>query len=137
MFMATARIDAVWVHDGMLDAARLQDRRSLATTPCADDPGREGAGVRARPGRTRRGLRLRLRYEYLQPEVDDDPEPWELDDDDLAAVEEELRAAVERMWADEEWRGVNEVDDVPHVPLPVDLSRQRGAGRARVAGPQH
>jgi hypothetical protein len=51
-----------------------------------------------------------LRYEYLQPEVDEDPEPWELDDETLITVEEELRAAVERMWAQDEWRGVAEVE---------------------------
>ena len=38
------------------------------------------------------------------------PEPWELDDEALAAVEEELRAAVERMWLQDEWRGVAEID---------------------------
>ena len=58
----------------------------------------------------RRGLRLRLRYEYLQPEIDEDPEPWEPDDDDLIAVEEELRRAVERMWNYDDWPGVNDAD---------------------------
>ena len=56
------------------------------------------------------GYRLRLRYEYLQPEVDEDPEPWELDDEALEAVEEELRAGVARMWAEEDWRGVNDLE---------------------------
>ena len=45
-----------------------------------------------------RGLRLRLRYEYLQPEVDEDPSRGSSTTKTLAAVEEELRAAVERMW---------------------------------------
>ncbi|HEY2814043.1 MAG TPA: flavin reductase family protein, partial [Acidimicrobiales bacterium] len=43
-----------------------------------------------------RNLKLRLRYEYLNADVSDDPEPWEPDADDLAAIEEEIRAAVER-----------------------------------------
>jgi hypothetical protein len=53
---------------------------------------------------------LRLRYEYLQPEIDEDPEPWDPDDDDLEGVEEELRAAVARMWDLDDWIGVAEKD---------------------------
>jgi hypothetical protein len=107
MYMATARIDAVWIHDGLLDArdyktgARWTDR--VADIPAA----RLQAFTLAAAARTR-GLRLRLRYEYLQAEITDDPEPWELDDDDLDAIEEELRAAVARMWSDDAWRGVND-----------------------------
>ena len=109
MFMATARIDAVWIHDGILDArdyktgGRFDD--AVADIPAA----KVQAFVLAGAARDR-NLRLRLRYEYLQPEVDEDPEPWELDDETLAALEEELRAAVARMWEEEEWRGVAEVD---------------------------
>jgi hypothetical protein len=58
----------------------------------------------------RRGLRLRLRYEYLQPEVDDDPEAWDLDDDDISIIEEEIRDAVERMWSFDDWPGVADRD---------------------------
>jgi hypothetical protein len=109
MFMATARIDAIWVHDGMLDArdyktgARYTDRVS-------DIPAAHVQAFVLGAAAQQRDLRLRLRYEYLQPEIDDDPDPWELDDDDLGAVEEELRAAVQRMWDEEEWRGVGKSD---------------------------
>ena len=58
----------------------------------------------------RKQLRLQLRYEYLQPEVDDDPDPWEPDDDDLAAIDDELRTAVAAMWENEDWNGVADVD---------------------------
>ncbi len=109
MFMATARIDAVWIHDGILDA------RDYKTGGRYDDAVSDIAAAHvqayALAGKARdRGLRLRLRYEYLQPEVDEDPEAWELDDEALEAVEEELRAAVARMWEQEEWRGVNEIE---------------------------
>jgi hypothetical protein len=109
MFLASARIDAVWVHDGVLDArdyktgARRVDR-------LADDPAaRVQAWVLARDA-VRTQLRLQLRYEYLQPEVDDDPEPWEPDADDLAAIDNELRATVASMWEADDWLGVNEPD---------------------------
>ena len=105
MFMATARIDAVWVHDGLLDArdyktGRLRDER------LADDPAARVQAYVLDAAARQRGLRLRLRYEYLSADVADDPDAWEPDPDDLAAIEEELRAAVERMRTNDDWRGV-------------------------------
>jgi len=109
MFMAVARIDAVWVHDGMLDARDYKTGR-LFTERVADIPAAHvQAFVLARTA-SERGLRLRLRYEYLQPEIDDDPEPWDVDEETAAAIEEELRAAVARMWDEREWRGVADPD---------------------------
>jgi RecB family exonuclease len=109
MFMATARIDALWVHDGLLDARDYKTGRLWHTRVCDVPAAKVQAYVLGRAAQ-RRGLRMRLRYEYLQPEVDEDPEPWEPDDDDLLAVEEELRSAVERMWNYDDWPGVNDAD---------------------------
>jgi hypothetical protein len=109
MFMATARIDAVWIHDGIVDARDYKTGGKWIDDISEIDAAKVQAYVLAEPARAR-GFRLRLRYEYLQPEVDDDPEPWEIDDDTLHAIEEELRAAVARMWSEDEWRGVNDVD---------------------------
>jgi hypothetical protein len=107
MFLATARIDAIWIHNGMLDARDYKTGRR-PDHELRDDPrARVQAWVLAYDAR-RTGLRLRLRYEYLQPEADDDPEPWEPDDDDLDAIEKELRQAVTRMWGDEAWTGVGD-----------------------------
>ena len=64
-------------------------------TRVADDPrARLQAWVMA-PLAARRGLRLRLRYEHLATEIDDDPDDWEPDADDLDAVEQELVDLVE------------------------------------------
>jgi hypothetical protein len=109
MFMATARIDAVWIHDGILDARDYKTGGKWVDDISEIDAAKVQAYVLAERAHAR-GCRLRLRYEYLQPEVDDDPEPWEIDDETLAAIEEELRAAVEGMWKEDEWRGVNDVD---------------------------
>lgn len=105
MFMATARIDAIWVHDGMLDARDYKTGRRFTDRVADIDAAHVQAFVLGAAAQSR-GLRLRLRYEYLQAEIDDDPEPWDLDDETLADVEEELRAAVERMWEADDWRGV-------------------------------
>jgi hypothetical protein len=107
MFMATARIDAVWVHDGLLDArdyktGRLRDER------LADDPAAKVQAFVLDAAARRRGLRLRLRYEYLSADVLDDPDAWEPEPEDLLAIEEELRAAVERMRTNDDWQGVSD-----------------------------
>jgi hypothetical protein len=109
MFMATARIDAIWIHDGLLDARDYKTGHLWHTRVC-DVPAAKVQAYVLGAAAHRRGLRLRLRYEYLQPEIDEDPEPWDLDDDDLARVEEELRDAVARMWEIDDWVGVGEPD---------------------------
>lgn len=109
MFMATARIDALWVHDGMLDARDYKTGHLWHTRVCDVPAAKVQAFVLGAAAR-RRGLRLRLRYEYLQPEVDEDPEPWDLDDDDLERVEAELRATVAAMWSLDDWPGVAQAD---------------------------
>ena len=105
VFMATASIDAAWIHDGVLDA---RDYKTGAgwTGELADDPrARVQAHVLA-PEASRRGLRLRLRYEYLSGEVGEDPPSWEPDADQLAAIDEELRHIAEAMRAEREFAGV-------------------------------
>jgi hypothetical protein len=109
MFLAAARIDAVWVHDGLLDARDYKTGARRIERLAEDSAAKVQAWVLARDA-ARTGLRLQLRYEYLQPEVDDDPEPWEPADDDLAAIDDELREAVDTMWRTDDWRGVNDAD---------------------------
>ena len=105
MFMATARIDAIWVHDGLLDA-RDYKTGSRWYERVADDPRARVQAFVLDQHASRKGLRLRLRYEHLAAEVDDDPEPYEPDRDEIEAIEEELRATVAAFWSIEEWRGV-------------------------------
>jgi PD-(D/E)XK nuclease superfamily protein len=113
MFMATARIDAIWVHDGLLDA-RDYKTGGLWHARVADVPAAKVQAFVLDAAARRRGLRLRLRYEYLSPDVDDDPDPWEPEADDVAAIEEELRAAVARMRTIDDWAGVAEARVCSH-----------------------
>jgi len=105
MFMATGRIDAVWIHDGLLDARDYKTGR-LHHEHLAEDPRARFQAWLLGHQAVRRGLRLRLRYEYLSPEVDDDPEPFEPDDDDLELIERELHARVTEIASEREFVGV-------------------------------
>jgi RecB family exonuclease len=93
MFMATARFDALWSHDGILDARDYKTGRVWSDDTAHDDQARLQAFVLA-PMAAAAGLRLRVAFEHLAAEIADDPDPFEPDDDDLAAIEEELRAIV-------------------------------------------
>lgn len=108
MFMATGRIDAIWRHRGLLDARDYKTGRPF-TERVADDPRARLQVWLLAPLAQREGLRLRLRYEFLAAEVDDDPEPFEPDDDDLEAIEEELRGVVAAIAAEDRFAGVNDV----------------------------
>jgi hypothetical protein len=105
MFMATARIDAIWLHDGLLDARDYKTGR-LWHERVADVPAAKVQAFVLDEAARKRGLRLRLRYEYLSADVLDDPDAWEPDPDDMLAVEEEIRSVVGRMRANDEWQGV-------------------------------
>jgi hypothetical protein len=104
MFMATARIDAIWIHDGLLDARDYKTGR-LWHERVADVPAAKVQAFVLEEAARKRGLRLRLRYEYLSADVTEDPDAWEPDADDMVAIEEELRAVVERMRGND-WKGV-------------------------------
>ena len=104
-FVASARIDAAWIHDGLLDV-RDYKTGGASTERVADDRrARLQAWVMA-PVADARGLRLRIRYEQLAVEIDDDPEDWEPDDDDLHAIGGELVALVTEMREETAWAGI-------------------------------
>jgi hypothetical protein len=105
LFMATARIDAVWIHDGLLDARDYKTGGKWHDRLAEDNRAKLQAWILQRDAQ-RKGLRLQLRYEYLSAEVDDDPEPWEPDADDLEAIERELCVVVNAMRAQDTWAGV-------------------------------
>lgn len=112
MFMAIARIDAVWIHDGLLDARDYKTGAPFVEEVREDAGARLQAWILARYASTR-GLTLRLRYECLAAGVADDPDPFEPDAEDLEAITEEIRTVVEAMWIEErdgDWRGVADAE---------------------------
>jgi hypothetical protein len=104
MFMATGRLDAVWVHDGILDVRDYKTGGSFVER-VGDDPRARLQAWLAEPLAARRGLRVRIRYEHLAAEFDDDPEPFQPDDEELDAIGEELRAVVAAIRAEVEFAG--------------------------------
>ena len=106
-FVVVARIDALWVHDGLLDARDYKTGRQWHTT-IADDPAARAQAWVLDRWANRRDLRLRLRYEYLATEIDDDPLAYEPESEDLATVETELRTVVEAMRHEDQWTVVND-----------------------------
>jgi len=133
LFVATARLDAVWAHDGILDVRDYKTGR-VAPYPLHEDRGARLQAWVAASHATARGLRLRLRYEHLATEVLDDPDPWEPTDDELTAIEAELADAVTAMRAERDFHGVG--DDIVWRVLLVssDLRRERRARTVDLAG---
>jgi hypothetical protein len=109
VFLATARLDAVWVHDGVLDVRDYKSGR-VGELPLEDDRRARLQAWVAAPEAAARGLRLRLRYEHLATEVLEDPEPWEPTAEDLARVEDELVTDVHAMLAERAFAGVADAD---------------------------
>jgi PD-(D/E)XK nuclease superfamily len=105
VFMASARLDAVWEYDGVLEVRDYKTGRGTEHSVSEDTRARLQAWVAA-PVAAERGLRLRVRYEHLATEIDDDPAAWEPDDDDLAEIGAQLRDTVAMMRAERVWRGV-------------------------------
>jgi hypothetical protein len=109
VFMASARLDALWVHDGFLAAHDYKTGRRWTDRVADDAQARLQAWVLA-PLADALGLRVRVVFEQLAAEVVDDPEPFEPDADDLAAIGEELRAAVESIRLETAFAGVADVE---------------------------
>lgn len=104
-FVATARVDAAWIHDGLLDV-RDYKTGALSHDRLADDPRARLQAWVMQPVAESLGLALRLRYEYLATEIAEDPDDWEPDAADLDAVEADLVSWASEMRAESEWAGV-------------------------------
>jgi hypothetical protein len=108
-FMATARLDALWVHDGLLDARDYKTGQVWSDRVADDAQARLQAWVLA-PLAEVHGLQLRVAFEHLNAEVVDDPEPFIPDADDLLAIETELRREVTEIRSEVAFAGVADPD---------------------------
>lgn len=124
-FLVTARLDAVWVHDGIIDVRDYKSGGRNVAELRDHLPARVQAWVLGR--RIKPGHRIRLRYEYLSPEVDDDPDPWEPDDDDIAAIGEQLATIVRAMQAGD-FSGTDDDQTCQYCAYRSICSESRAAG---------
>ena len=108
VFLATARLDAVWLRGDVLEVRDYKTGQRVMES-IRDDPRARLQAWVAAPRAAEHGARLRIRYEYLAAEVNDDPEPWEPDEEELEQLDVELREIVATMRANatkHEWAGV-------------------------------
>lgn len=105
MFMATGRLDAVWMHDGLLDVRDYKTGRSFFER-VADDPRARLQAWLAAPIAARHKLAIVVRYEHLAAEIDDDPDPFEPDADELEEIGRELAAVVAEIRAETAFAGI-------------------------------
>lgn len=107
MFMAYGKIDAVWKHDGLLDARDYKTGRP-SIERVEDDPAAQVQAFLLAPLARHEGLRLRIGYELLAPEADDDPQPFEPDPEQLDHIEEALRRTADEIRAERDFAGVSD-----------------------------
>jgi len=103
-WVLTARIDAVWAKPDFLDARDYKTGRCRFDRVEDDLAGRLQAWLLA-PLAAQRGVRLRLSYEHLSLESTSDPDPYEPEDEDLAAIEAEVCAVAVEIRAETEFPG--------------------------------
>ncbi len=108
-FMASARIDALWVHDGLLDAHDYKTGRAWDHRLADDKQARLHAWV-LEPLARALDLRLRITFEYLAPEVTIQPAPFEPEAEDIAQIGDELVSMVVAMHSETEFVGVADPD---------------------------
>lgn len=111
MFMLTGRIDALWVHGGVLAAHDYK-----TGVPRVDRLGdllaaRVQAWLLAPFAARNGGLRIRIVYEHLDASVHDWPDPYEPEDEDLAAVGDEVRAIATAIRAETDFGGSGDPAD--------------------------
>jgi hypothetical protein len=110
LFMLTGRIDALWAHRGVHAAhdyntgvPRVQRLGDLLAA-------RVQAWLLA-PVAAERGLRLRIVFEHLDASLHDQPDPYEPEDEDLAAIGDELRAIASAIRDETRFTGSGDVAD--------------------------
>jgi hypothetical protein len=92
VWIGTGRLDAVWVHDGILDVRDYKTGRPRDGTLGEDSRARFQAWL-AQPLAPE--LQVRVRYEHLADDGGSDPIEYEPDADDLARIEADVSQIVE------------------------------------------
>lgn len=105
--MVTARIDAVWLNGGVLDG-RDYKTGSPRYERVADDPAARLQVWLLAQLADKMGVGVRLRYEHLVEGLEEDPEPFEPDAEDIAQIQSDI-GEVAAAIAVSEFPGVSDV----------------------------
>ena len=109
VWIGTGRLDAVWIHDGLLDVRDYKTGARRDGSLAEDSRARLQAWLAAPLAPDHQ---VRVRYEHLDDDGSGDPE-FEPDADDLAAIERDITASVARIRdaaSTETFVGVHEVE---------------------------
>jgi hypothetical protein len=90
VWIGSGRLDAVWLHDGILDVRDYKTGRARDVSLAEDTRARLQVWLAAPLAREER---IRIRYEHLAGEID--PPEFEPDTEDLARIETDLTAVVD------------------------------------------
>lgn len=101
-WLVTGRIDAIWAHDGMLDVRDYKTGRAHYDR-VADDLAARVQAFLLVPLAAQHGLRLRITYEQLNG--DPGPDAWEVEDEDVVALRDELHRLVVEIAEEEVFAG--------------------------------
>lgn len=91
LVVVTGRLDACWAVGGVLEVRDYKTGRG-PSVPLAHDPAAQVQAWLAAPLARSMGLELRLRYELLSPDADDELAPWSPAEEDLDGIGAGLRA---------------------------------------------
>ena len=125
--MVSARLDGVWMRDGLLDC------RDYKTGKSAFSWVQDNIAARVQTfalwGLAQRlGLRLRLRYEHIG-DTADDPEPFEPDEDDIESIADEISTIASDI-AGSDFSG--DPDPLVCVSCPYQLACPESAGHHEI-----
>ena len=108
-FNATARFDALWRRDGVLEARDYKTGQRLVDRVADDVSARVQAWI-LEPQAAREGRQLVVRQEFLEPSVGEDPEPFVPDAHDFEEIGEFLGVTAYRIASETEFRGDGEAE---------------------------
>lgn len=107
MWMLTGKIDALWLRGGRLEARDYKTGRVQSDRVADDFAARTQAWLLA-PLASRLGADIRITYEHLAARPDEWPEPYDPEDDDIAAARDDVARVAAEIASEITFEGIGE-----------------------------